>query len=156
MTDDRTSSHAAPQTIVAYTTDDDRYAAVRLAAIQHARGDGCAVVLFDADAASSISEPMPNQWGSEGEGRGLGDRLNPEELEFLGRGQLATQVREARAGGIEAFGWLPKDQGLGALADYAIKQGAHQVFVPDDLKSIGELDGRGIRIERVRSGIPSS
>ena len=125
--------------VIAYTTEDDRYAAVRLAAVQHAREHGCAVILYAADAASAFSEPMPNQWASEGEADRFGDRLTTSDLEFLGRNPVATQVREAQAGGVEAFGWLPKDHGPRALADYARAQGAHRVFAPAELDAIDEL-----------------
>jgi hypothetical protein len=150
-------------TVVAYTTQDDEHAAVRLAAVQHARDHGCTVVLYAADSASAWEEPMPNQWASEGEDKQFGDRLNPADLEFLGRQVIADQVREAQAGGVDAFGWLPKDHGPQALAKYARQQGSHRVFVPDQLEAIDEisallagepdavdeLERPGIEIERV-------
>jgi hypothetical protein len=67
---------------------------------------------------------------------------------------MATQVRETRAGGVTAYGWLPKDHGPRALADYALEQGAHRVFVPE-LEAMDELREPGIAIERVRSRVPS-
>ena len=164
-----TGHHSARGTphdvVVAYTTGDDKHPAVRLSAVDHARDHGCTVILYDSDAASAIAEPMPNQWGSEGEGRGLGDRLDPDDLEFLGRAPLGSQVREARAGGVRAYGWLPKDHGPAALAAYALDQGAHLVFVPDELETMDELSAAlegvpdavdavaqpGISLERVRS-----
>lgn len=97
------------------------------------------LILFAADVASSWSEPMPNQWASEGEGDRFGDRLNPEDLEFLGRSAIAAQVRESRRAGVRASAWLPKDKGIEALAAYASVQGAHIVFVPESLDSIDEL-----------------
>lgn len=169
MTVDPSSRGASAQVVIAYTTGDDRHATVRLSAVHHASEHGCAVILYDADAASTIAEPMPNQWGSEGEGHGLGDRLDPEDLEFLGQAPLATQVREARAGGVQAYGWLPKDHGPGALAKYAIDQSAHRLFVPDELESIDELSSTlagtpdavdaleepGFSVVRVRSHVAS-
>lgn len=136
---DRRGRNEDRPVVIAYTTKEDQHAAVRLAAVQHAREHGCAVILYAADAASAWSEPMPNQWGSEGEADRFGDRLNPADLEFLGRNPLATQVREAQAAGVEAFGWLPKDHGPRALAEYATAQGAHRIFAPAELESIDEL-----------------
>lgn len=136
-------------TVIAYTTEDDQYAAVRLAAVQHAREHGCTVILYAADAASAFEEPMPNQWASEGEDKRFGDRLTTADLEFLGRQPIADQVREAQAGGVDAFGWLPKDHGPKALAGYARQQGAHAVFVPDALETIDDLERRGIDVERI-------
>lgn len=169
MNPDRSTTRPNDRVVVAYTTGDDRHPGVRLAAIQHARKDGCTLILYDAEAASTFSEPMPNQWGSEGEGRDLGDRLDPDDLEFLGREPLATQVREARAGGVNAYGWLPKDHGPQALAAYAIEQGAHLVFVPDEPEAVDELSSAlsgapdavealkepGIVVERVLSSVAS-
>lgn len=97
------------------------------------------LILFAADVASSLSEPMPNQWASEGEADRFGDRLSPEDLEFLGRSAIAGQVREGRRAGLRASAWLPKDKGIEALAAYASVQGAHIVFVPESLDSIDEL-----------------
>jgi hypothetical protein len=127
--------------VIAYTTEDDDHAEVRQAAASHAREHGCAVILYDAEAPGVLSEPMPNQWGSEGEGDRFGDRLSADDLEFLGHAGLARQVRQTEAG-IGVAGWLPKDHGPGALADYARSQGAHAIFVPDRLESIDELSSR--------------
>lgn len=149
--------------VLAYTTRDDAHAGVRLAAVQHAREHGCTVILYAGDAPSMVAEPVPNQWGSEGEGRDLGDRLTPDDLEYLGQGEVASQVREAHAAGIEAFAWLPKDHGPDALIEYAVDQGAHRVFVPAELEGMDELSAKldgeataadaierpGIKVERV-------
>ena len=125
--------------VVAHTTEDDQHPEVRHAAEVHAREHGCMLILFAADVASSWSEPMPNQWASEGEGDRFGDRLSPEDLEFLGRSAIAGQVREGRRAGVRASGWLPKDKGIEALAEYAFAQTAHVVFVPESLDSMDEL-----------------
>ena len=127
--------------VIAYTTDDDAHAEVRQAAAEHAREHGCVVILYDAEAAALLAEPMPNQWASEGEADRFGDRLTADDLEFLGRAGLARQVRQTQAG-IRVAGWLPKDHGPGALADYARSQGAHAIFVPEQLESIDELSSR--------------
>jgi hypothetical protein len=143
-TSERTGStgRTGEPVVIAYTTEDDAHPAVRLAAVQHARDHGCAVIAYAADAASVLAEPLPNQWASEGEDRRFGDRLTIEDLEFLGHAPIATQVREAQAGGVRsAFGWLPKDHGPGALAEYARAQGAHRVFVPGELEAVDELSG---------------
>lgn len=125
--------------VVAYTTEDDQYAEVRHAAEVHAKAHGCTLILYAADVASLWSEPMPNQWDSEGEAEQFGDRLSPEDLDFLGRSAIAGQVREGRREGVMASASLPKDKGIEALAEYASAQGAHIVFVPESLASIDEL-----------------
>ncbi len=125
--------------VVAHTTEDDQHPEVRQAAQAHAKEHGCVLILFAADVASWLSEPMPNQWASEGEADRFGDRLSADDLDFLGRSALAEQVRESHRGGIKTSAWLPKDKGVEALADYASSQGAHVVFVPESLASIDKL-----------------
>ena len=51
----------AGPSVVAYTTEDDQYHAVREAARGHAREHGCVVILYAADAAGFMSEPMPGR-----------------------------------------------------------------------------------------------
>jgi hypothetical protein len=125
--------------VVAYVKTDDLDADVRQAAFEHATGHGCPVILFVADAASIWSEPLPNQWASEGEKDQFGSRLGLEDLEMLGRSDIRRQVAEGRRAGVETFAWLPKDHGPGALAEYAREQGAHMILVPDALEGIDEL-----------------
>jgi hypothetical protein len=124
---------------IAYSTEDDEHAEVRHAAEVHAKAHGCTLILFAADVASLWSEPMPNQWASEGEAERFGDRLSSNDLESVGRSAIARQVRKSRHAGVRASAWLPKDKGIKALAEYAFAQGAHIVFVPESLDSIDEL-----------------
>jgi hypothetical protein len=125
--------------VIAYSTEDDLHAEVRHAAEVHARTHRCMLILFAADVASLWSEPMPNQWASEGEAEQFGDRLSSNDLELVGRSAIAQQVRKTRRAGVRASAWLPKDKGIKALAEYAFAQGAHIVFAPESLDFIGEL-----------------
>lgn len=148
---------ALPSAVVAYVTGDDAHGHVRRAAEGHAHAHGCGLILYVADAASMWSEPMPNQWGSDGEGDRFGSRLGPDDLEALGRSDVRAQVAAGRAAGVSAFAWLPKDHGAGALVQYASEQGAHLIFVPDALEGIDELSsllgGSTSGDELVRPGI---
>jgi hypothetical protein len=125
--------------VVAYTTEDDRYPEVRRAAERHAREPDLVVILYAADVASWLSEPMPNQWASDGEAEQFGDRLSTTDLDGLGRSAIADQVREVQHDGVRAAAWLPKDKGLAALGEYVVSEGASIVFVPESLDSIDEL-----------------
>lgn len=125
--------------VVACITGDDAHIDVRRAAQEHARAHGCALILYVADAPSWWSEPMPNQWGSEGEGDRFGSRLGPEDLEVLGRSDVRAQVIAGRESHVPSFAWLPKNHGVGALTRYASEQVAHLIFVPSDLEGIDEL-----------------
>ena len=130
---------AKGRAVVAYTTEDDQHAEVRRAAEAHALEHGCVLILYAADVASAFSDPMPNQWASEGEGDRFGDRLSPEDLEMLGRAEIAEQVRSSLRAGAKVVAWLPKDKGVQALAEYAAAEGAHSVFVSQTLDAIDEL-----------------
>lgn len=138
-TDPTTEANPSSSPVIAYTTGDDAHRDVRRATAEHAKGHGCPIILFVADAASIFEEPMPNQWASEGESDRFGSRLGPDDLEVLGRSDVAKQFEDARASGVAAFAWLPKDHGPGALAAYAREQRAHLIFVPEVLEGIDEL-----------------
>lgn len=125
--------------LVAYTTEDDRYPEVRRAAEMHAKVPDLVVILYAADVASWLSEPMPNQWASEGEGERFGDRLSATDLDGLGRSAIADQVRDVQHDGVRAAAWLPKDKGVAPLAEYAVNEAARIVFVPESIDSIDEL-----------------
>jgi hypothetical protein len=125
--------------VVTLTTEDDKHPAVRRAAEVHARSHGCVLILYAADAASIFADPMPNEWDSDGEVERFGDRLNADDLDYLGRSAIAGQVREGERAGSTTSAWLPKDKGVEALARYASAEGAHIVFVPESLESIEKL-----------------
>jgi len=138
---DTPEMRAKGQAVVAYTTEDDQHAEVRRTAAGHAREHGCVLILYAADVASAFSDPMPNEWASEGEGDRFSDRLSPEDLEALGRAKIAEQVRSSLRAGTKAVAWLPKDKGVKALAEYAAAEGAHRVYVSETLDTIDELRG---------------
>jgi hypothetical protein len=126
--------------IVVVAAEDDRYTGALQRARDLAAKRGEPLILYDWDAPSLVSEPMPTWWSSEGWDRQFPERLDPEQLEELGRGPIARQVREARESGVDAFGWLPSDHGPGGLAEYASGQHASIVVVPKDLKELHGLD----------------
>lgn len=85
--------------VIALATEEDERPEVRRAAQAHARAHGCVVILYAMDVASAWSEPMPNQWASDGEAERFGDRLSPEDLDALGRSAMGGQVRTGRRAG---------------------------------------------------------
>jgi hypothetical protein len=126
-------------TIVAVVGEDGRYDHVRRRAIERARDGGAPLVLFDVDAGSTLLEsPRPTNWSADGEEQQYGDRLTVNELEALGRAPLADQVRDARARGVEAYGWVPEKNDADGLREYAESQGASLVLVPDEEIDLGE------------------
>jgi hypothetical protein len=129
-----------PGAIVAVTAEDDRFAAARHLAADLARERELPVILYDFDAASLLDEPLPTWWSSDGWENRFPDRLDEKQLEAAGRAAIADQVRELRASGIDAFGWLPSDHGPEALAKYLNDQGASTVVIPRDLAELNGLE----------------
>ena len=128
----------ATQTIVAVTSEDDRFAAIRSRATALAAGTGSTVILYDIDAAGVFASPVPTEWSGEGQKELLDeeatfDRLDADALETAGRGAVARQVRAMRAVGVDTWGWLPTKRDAADLAAYAARQGATLVLVPGEL-----------------------
>ena len=140
-----------PKTIVAVVGEDGRFDHVRRRAVERARETGATLLLFDYDAGTSLLEsPRPTNWSAQGEEQQFGDRLTTNDLETLGRAPIADQVRDARASGVDAFGWLPENADADALRAYAVAQGAGLVIVPDGEEDFaGDL---GVPVEVVGKG----
>jgi hypothetical protein len=129
-----------PGAIVVVTGEDDRFAVARETAAGRARRGHRAVILYDWDAASILAEPLPTWWSSDGWNRRFPDRLDPEQLDALGRSSIADQVRDLRDRGLVTFAWLPSDHGPGALAEYAAGQRADVIVIPRDLEELSGFD----------------
>jgi hypothetical protein len=140
-----------PRTIVAVVGEDGRFDHVRRRAIERARETGATLVLFDVDAAgNALESPRPTNWSAQGEEEQYGNRLTTDDLETLGRGPIADQVRDARALGVDTFGWLPEKADRDSLRDYAAGQGAGLVVVPAGEPDLA--DDLGVAVEVVDSG----
>lgn len=130
------------RTVIAVTGEDDRYEPVRREAIDRARAEDATLILYDIDAVTSpLESPVPTGWSAEGMDEGVGDRLGPEELAAAGREAIARQVRDAREKGIDAWAWLPSDNGRQSLLEYAARQPGSRVLVPagDPDLDVGDL-----------------
>ena len=123
---------ASARVLVAYVGEEDGSDPVTRAAVDAARG-GARLILYDRDAASFLSDPLPNQWASQGEGELYGDPLSDAELVKLGREELARKVAAARAEGVDAWGALPRKHGMDELVDYARDHAADLLLLPADL-----------------------
>lgn len=129
-----------PKNIIAYTSEGDRLAYVRKAAVETAKEAGACLILYDIDAASAFSKPLPTWWSSSDPDRDVPSRLSVEDLQQAGRVPIAEQVEEARAAGIDAWGWLPGEQDGETLADYANERRADLIMVPASLDDPGFMD----------------
>lgn len=139
----------APTCIIAYTAEDDRYRAVREAAMETARATAARLILYDIDAAQMFASPLPTEeWSGEGDRELWPDRLAPDDLERAGRHNIAEQVRAAQRSGIQAFAWLPQKKGADGLAEYADAQGADLIMMPEEMENPGIIDRlRGVSVE---------
>jgi len=125
------------RTVIAVTGEDDRFGPVRSAAVDRAQSEHATLILYDLDASESpLESPLPTEWSAEGTEDQVEDRLGPEELEAAGRAAIAEQVREARAKGVDAWGWLPNEADREGLLAYASRQPGAHLMVP---KGDGEL-----------------
>jgi hypothetical protein len=135
------SNDDAPRTVIAVTTEDDRYRATRQEAAARALEAHATLILYDLDAGRTpLASPLPTEWDAEGEEEAVGDRLGPDELDAAGRSSIADQVREARARGLDAWGWLPSADDREALVSYATNQPAPLVVVPETETDLAEID----------------
>lgn len=117
-------------TIVAVTSDDSRHGPVLTRASAAARDRDARVILFDLDAdLGPFESPLPTEWSGDGQEDQFGSRLNARDLDAAGQPRLAERVRALRDAGIDASGWLPSNADAGALADYALRQGAELVIL---------------------------
>jgi hypothetical protein len=130
------------RTVIAVTGEDDRYRAVREAALELAKDEHATLILYDVDAPTGpLESQTPTGWSAEGTEEDVSDRLGPEELEAAGRGAISRQVAEARSDGVEAWGWLPSDTSQEALLEYAAGQPGARIMIPagDEDFDVSEL-----------------
>jgi hypothetical protein len=119
-----------PRTVVASAAETNRRAAVWSSAVRLAAAREARLILYDTDAASLWTDPFP-----EFDSGRYQHPLSPAELRQLGRADMATQVDNARARGVDAYGWLPTTPGAEALIAYAKAEGADTVVLSRQLES---------------------
>jgi hypothetical protein len=137
----REPSETMPRTVIAVTTEDDRYAKTRKEAVARAAAARATLILYDLDAGRSpLESPLPTEWDAEGDEDAVGDRLGPDELDAAGRSTIAEQVREARAVGLDAWGWLPARDDRDTLVSYALDQPGPLVVVPETETELAKLE----------------
>lgn len=99
-----------PRTVVACAADTNRRAAVWSSAVGLAATRKARLILYDIDATSFWTSPFP-----EFESGRYQHPLSPAELREMGRVNLASQVENARARGVDAYGWLPMTPGVDSM-----------------------------------------
>jgi hypothetical protein len=126
-------------TVIAVTTDDDRYVGGRYAAMDLAAREHADLILYDWESPMLFGDPLPSVWSADGTDKAVPDRLDEEALEAAGRASIARQVTEAKAAGVLATAWLPSERGGEALVRYARDHHAIAIVVPAELS--GEMGG---------------
>ena len=124
----------ADRTVVCVTADDGRFDSTRRAASDLAGREDAELILYDWDAATVLGDPLPSVWSAEGTDESVPDRLDETALEAAGRHAIARQVRDAKASGLAASGWLPAKRGTEALIDFAADHQAIAIVVPAELE----------------------
>jgi len=137
---DATDDARRRATVIAVTSDDDRYADVRRTAMDLAVGEDARLILYDWDAATVLGDPLPSAWSAEGTEDAVPSELDASDLEAAGREPLIRQLREAEARGIQATAWLPSSPGPEALAAYARDHQATTIVVARELHASGDLE----------------
>jgi hypothetical protein len=117
-------------TVVACAAETNRRAAVWSSAVRLAAAREARLILYDTDATSIWTSPFP-----EFDAGRYQHPLSPVELKELGRADLAIQVENARARGVDAYGWLPTTPGAEALIAYAQAEGADTVVLSRQLEA---------------------
>jgi hypothetical protein len=130
---------ASTGTIVALVDEQRDLGYVLSAAIEMAADTpGTRLILFDASGASRPDD-RPGQGGVS--------LFSPEDLDTLGRTEIARQVRDARARGIDTWASLFPVPGLEPLMEFARSCDADIVLLPEEL-------GDPIVLERLRGDAP--
>jgi hypothetical protein len=121
-------------TIVALVDEAGDLDHVLRAGIEMVEGSaGARLILYDASSASAFTEPVAAPVSAEGVADEYGSLLSPEDLDKLGRPEVARRVRDARARGIDAWGRLASDHGIEPLMEFARSQDADLVLLPEEL-----------------------
>jgi hypothetical protein len=119
-----------PPTVVACAADTNRRAAVWSSAVRLAAAREARLILYDTDASSIWTSPFP-----EFDAGRYQHPLSPAEPRELGRVDLASQVDDARACGVDAYGWLPMTPGAEAMIAHAQAEGADTVVLSRQLEA---------------------
>jgi polyisoprenoid-binding protein YceI len=117
------------------TGREERYRAVRRAAVQLAASMRADVLFFDRSAASLVSDPYPSgRYTADVDGTHGERALVATELGALGRSYLADQINDAQRQGVLAMAWLPRKRGAAGLRDAVDRTGAHLVLLASNVE----------------------
>jgi hypothetical protein len=96
-----------------------------------AREHAARLILYDSIALPGAPVRIPGA-AAGGDAR-VSDALSPADLHLAGRPVLGSAVEDARSDGIDAWGWLAPDPGVGPLMRFAEHVRAEVVVLPAEL-----------------------
>jgi hypothetical protein len=138
--------------VIALVAEEGEYDHVLRAGARMALERDAPLVLYDATSASAMSEPVSSPVSAEGVGEQFGAFLDAEELERLGRPEMAGRIRSLRDEGVDAWGRLASEHGVEALMRFAHDRRAELVVLPAEMDEPGVIDRlRGETLEEART-----
>jgi nucleotide-binding universal stress UspA family protein len=130
---DNAEVDATPATdgsVLAYVDEAGTYDHVLRTARTLAREHDARLILYHSVAEPGEPIRIPDAGGDAGPSP---QPLSSDELRGAARPTLAVAVEEARGDGIDAWGWLAPDPGVGPLMRYAEHVNAEVVVLPAEL-----------------------
>ncbi len=121
---------SADGSVLAYVDEAGTYGHVLRTARTLAREHDVRLILYHSIAKADEPIRIPD---ADSDRAPSTQPLSPEELRGAARPLLAVAVQEARDGGIDAWGWLAPDPGVGPLMRYAEHVNAEVVVLPAEL-----------------------
>jgi nucleotide-binding universal stress UspA family protein len=120
----------ADGSVLAYVDETGQYDHVLRTARTLAREHDARLILYHSVAKSDPGEPvrLPDAGAASS-----AQTLSADDLRSAARPVLAVAVEEARDDGIDAWGWIAPDPGVGPLMRYAEHVKAEVVVLPAEL-----------------------
>lgn len=129
-----------PSCIITYIGEDlEKYAPVINAGLEAAKAHGSKLIYYDAEAGGRFGSPTPTFWSGDRD-KETPNELAPADLDAAGRTVIGALVADARAAGVDAWGWLPDSRGAEALHAYAEEHSADLIILPSDLKNVPAME----------------
>ena len=136
--------------VLAYVDETGQYDHVLRTARTLAREHGSRLILYHSIAQPGDPIRIPDAGADTTPAT---QPLSADELRGAGRALLAIAVQEAREDGIDAWGWLAPDPGVGPLMRYAEHVNAEVVVLPAELGDAAVL--ANIRGEQLQVALES-
>jgi nucleotide-binding universal stress UspA family protein len=118
--------------VLAYVDEAGTYDHVLRTARTLAKEHAARLILYRSTAAPGDPIRVPDA-ANGGSAAGVTDPLSAQDLRRVARPVLASAVEEARAEGIDAWGWVTREPGVGALMRFAEVVDAEVVVLPAEL-----------------------